>query len=456
MKKTLLFIAVLLVFIAALPFIGNKLVEESLETQIQSLNKHGIKLEQSSVNRSYLHTKRDYTFLVEDVDKFLVYLSKYSKYQVPSTLNAIAEGVKIGADLEYSNIPFTKAIKLDIYLLSLSKELNESLLQEDPGFYKYIKEFLQNKGFLHHIDYDIVSQDFNGYIKNIDESYTLQDKTKLILKLQNTTYSGNGTLLAPKIFISNIDTLILKATNNSEVLQASLEGFSSIANFDSLSEYATEAKVQNIEINSTNIDEVIMMNLENLFFQVHSKENNTTVQVNTKNSLENLYFNSSDVTLQANKLNYDLTFDEMDRRSLKELSYLVSKISKRDISVLSDEIYESAVDLLAHGMIIKVNDISMNKLEVDGENLDGLKMQAQTRFKEDENLATLIYFSPLLGLKNLDTNIKLKLSKKIFQRFTQNFPMLTFVRPYAKEENKNLIYEIVLSDQEFKINGKGL
>ena len=167
MKKFIIFIVVAILLAAALPIIGNKLVENSIEDRLTTLGSYGLEVSKAETTSSYLNTKKHFEFLLRDGDKFIEYLNKYSDQQIPPYVNAAFEGVLIGADVEYSNIPLSRALTVDIYPLSLSKNMMSSIKENDLDFYNYFEKFLHSKGVLYHINYNIVSEDFDGFLVDL-------------------------------------------------------------------------------------------------------------------------------------------------------------------------------------------------------------------------------------------------------------------------------------------------
>lgn len=250
MKKIIIFIVVAVILAAVLPIIGNKLVENSLDDRLTTLSSYGLEVSKAETDSSYLSTKKHFEFLLRDADKFVAYLNKYSDQQIPPYVNAAFEGVLIGADIEYSNIPLSKAVTINIYPLSLSKNMMSSIKEDDLDFYNYLEKFLHSKGVLYHINYNIVSEDFDGYIQDIQESHTLKDGTKLSLNLLSATFSGNGELIAPNSIISNIQTINMEIDSAKTKVTFSLDGFSSSSSFESRSTYISGGKLKKFKISS--------------------------------------------------------------------------------------------------------------------------------------------------------------------------------------------------------------
>ncbi len=457
MKKTniLISLAVGVLLLAALPIIGNQFTQKVLEEKINTLKANGVTVQNETTDSSYLLTKRHYEFLVQDSDKFIDYLNNYSSEQLPSYVDSLVDGVVIGSDMEYSNLPFSKAVAVDIYPMRLSKDIQKVIKDEDEKFYTYIEKFLQKKGALYHINYNILSQDFDGYLKDIKETYTLEDSTKISLELLNTLYHGNGKLIAPNLLISSIESITLDVLKKEDKLNFILKDFSSSANFESQSTYLTSAKLNSFELIAKSIDNDIVFSSSNLNMNISSNTQGNNAQFFSKSSLDNLSINSKELNLKAEDFNYDISVDGLDKDALEEFRILTSKTQNNSSQSLENELQKSVVNLFSHGLVINIADFSLKSILLnDKEDLEGFKVQAVIAFKEDQNLAKKIGNSPMQIAQNIDASIKIKLSKKMFVKLVGVNSMVSIAESYAKEEGSNFIYEITFKNGELKVNNK--
>lgn len=458
MKKILIFLSFLILILLALPIIGNKYIEDALNSKIQELKANGVGVSSEIVDSSYLETSRHYEFYIQNPDKFISYLNSYPDEQLSAYVELFLEGALVGSDLKYSNLPFMKALMIEIYPLSLSSKMKEELEIKDLAFSKEIDSFLKDKGVLYHLDYDILTQSFDGYIKDIDEEYTLQDSSKLVLKLQNALYSGEGELIAPKILKTKIETISLKLSKQSELIDFQLHNFINSSKFESINTYTTTMSVQNIDINiSAMSDEDILLSAKDFATDIRANAEGKNARVSMKSSLKDLHINSKDVDFQSSSFKYGIALREMDKDSLSELRVVLSKLKYHSPTVLEDELNNALILLLSRGMKIDVDELSLNDIVLDNtQNLESISLQSTLNINEDKNLALKVNYAPLLLLSTVDTNIKLKLSKKIFALISASFPMLQVTRAYAKEDAANLIYELTFQNGKLKINGKAL
>ncbi|MDD3059729.1 MAG: hypothetical protein PHW94_02160, partial [Sulfurimonas sp.] len=211
MKKLLVLLFVFVLVAAALPIIGNKLISSALDEKIELLHDNGIDVQNTRVDSSYLQTKRHYEFLLQDSEKFFVYLNQSSHGEIPSYVQDVIDGVLLGADVSYSNVPFINNIVVDIYPIKLSSKTMDTLKESDQNFYDFVSAFLAKKGILYNLQYDMISEDFSGYVKDINESYIENDGTNLKFSLFGMSYEGSGNLIAPNILSSQMQNISIEA-----------------------------------------------------------------------------------------------------------------------------------------------------------------------------------------------------------------------------------------------------
>ncbi len=458
MKKILIFLTLIVLTIAILPIIGNSVVEETLNTKLQTLQEHGIDIAKVDTDSTYLLTKTHYEFLLRDADKFLEYLSKYSDKQLPPYTDAMLEGIIIGGDLQYRNFPFSKAVCIDIYPLSLSTGMIDEIKKEDLDFYKYIDSFLQGKGILYHINYNVISKDFDGFLKDINESYTLKDSSEVSLELTDALYHGNGDLIAPTQLISSVEKIVLKIANDELDVDFNLNGFSSSSNFESQSTYLTSSQLDNLEFSISTIDDNLTLRSSKLNFNLSSNTQGPKAQMFAKSSFKDLTLKSKELNLKFSEFNYDISLDDIDKDSLEEFRVLLSKVRNgTQNDAFEEKIRNSLYKVLSYGARLDIADFSFKKIVLnEKENLEGLTLISSLVLHEDKNFAKKMTYFPIAIVQSIDTNIKLKISKKIFAKMLELNQMVSILQEYAKDEGSSVVFEIIFKNGEFRINGKAL
>lgn len=456
MKKVLAFLALVVVIFALLPIMGNKLVEEELANKVEVLVSYGVEVSKSTTDSSYLNTKKHYEFLVKDTEKFVQYLSQFSDAQLPPYVNAMVDGVLVGVDIKYSNIPISDGLLIDIYPLSLSKKMMENLENDDKDFYKYFKNLLQNKGVLYHINYNVVNSGFDGYIQDINEEYVLKNKSKVTLKLLNASFEGSGLLIAPDSLTSKIETVIFTLTEGGEEFNVLLKGLSTASTFESQSTYASSARLKTIEVTikgSSAKDAIVKV--DDLHINASANTQGEKAEYNVKTSCKELDINAQSSNLQAYDFNYDISLTNVDKDSIEELRVLVSEASGSSSPESEEKIKASAVNVISKGLSLVIADFSLAQIAVNkAEKIKGFSLKAKLDLQEDADVAGKIKNSPVMLAQNIDLDVKFRLSKALFTLLNKQAPMSALANNYAKEEGEDLVFDIQFNKGQLTLNGK--
>lgn len=456
MKKILVMLFVIALLAAAVPIIGNKLVENALSEKIELLSANGIEVKHTISDNSYIKTKKHYEFLLRDSNKFLAYINQDSYSEIPSYLHDIIDGILLGADVTYSNIPFMNAITVDAYPMALPLKMMDEIQKEDAGFYAYINAFFLKKGILYHIEHDIVSKDFSGYIKDIDEHYSLKDGTNLTIVLSGMNYNGIGDLIAPNILNSKIDIISLKALKDLVEVKFDLTEFSSASEFESKSRYSSSVNLGNIGLAIKGDDNVSLYS-KNIKMSIASDTQESFGQIYLQSSFKEMGIQTKEFNAKMHDFNYDISLGGLDKDALEELQDIMIQAKNTPSNSFELQIRESFIKLLSRGVTLGIDDLSFKNLLLnDAKDLNGVSIHSQIFFKEDPALANKLLYTPALLIQNLDTDIRIKISRAIVNKINESTPMAAPILEYAKEDGENLVFEILFRKGELLINGRVL
>lgn len=457
MKKSIIVVVVLLVAIALLPLIGNTLIKQRIDTQISSLKTVGLEIKSDVSSETYLHTSRHFEFLLKDSKAFVSYLNKYSKKQIPPYVNALLNGVVIGSDVEYLNLPFAKSFKVDLYPLTLSPKIADSLRQNDIKFYNYLEKFLQSKGILYHINYNLINSDFDGYMKDVDANQTLSNGMQMALKLQKVNFEGNGELIAPDRIQTKIKTLNIDLLDENQHIKLFLKKFASSSNFESQSTYLTSAELKELTMKIDSKSEDTNLSVKNFKVNASSNAQGEAVELESKSSMDSLNFHSRVLSVDMKKFHSAIAVNGLSKEVFKKLSTLLAQNQVNNSLGHIEAMKKSIIELVAQGFVLNIADFSVDKLSVnDAKDMDGFTLQSTITMKKDASLAQKIQLSPLLAIGSLDLKSKIALSKEFLALVVKNQALAQKIESYAKVEHNRLLYDISFIDAKTTINGKAL
>ncbi|MDQ7068958.1 MAG: hypothetical protein Q9M40_13890 [Sulfurimonas sp.] len=367
------------------------------------------------------------------------------------------EDILIGVDIKYPNLPFAKAFEVEIYPMKLSPKMSEELKEEDKNFYKYIENFLLNKGVLYHIEYNLINEDFKGYIKDIDENYTLQDSTKLRLLLQKATFKGSGELLAPKELSSKVKSFEFDVVKNERSFNILLHKFKSSSNFESLHTYVTSVDVESLLLKLKEIDADVTISMKKLRTNASSNDQDLKTQLNSKTSIKSLEYSSLESKFSMKKFNFDIALNALEKKKYENLMGILSDTNNALSPKSSQKLQKAIVELLSKGVVLEIADFSVKEFSTEVyKNIKGFEMHSTLRVIEDKNLAQKIQISPVLAIGDLSLVSEIRISKELYTKLKENNIMLTRMDGYEKEDGDDYIFALEFVDTQASINGKSI
>lgn len=457
MKKIVIALGIIVLIAAALPIIGNSYMQGTIDTRVQEFESYGLKSKNTQTDSSYLSTKKHFEFVLENADNFIAYLNQYADQQVSPYANAMLKGMVVGADLEYSNLPFSKDMILDIYPLSMSPEMAENLQKQDMNFYTYLKKFLQEKGILYHINYQILSEDFKGYVKDINEKYLLHDGTEFELFLKDTTFEGNGKLIAPNRLTSKLKELHLYINQSKENVLFNLKNLQTSTSYKSKNTYLSSAAAKDFNFSVQSGSDNIAFDTADIKISASSNTQGEFAELNSKSSVKSMSLKSNELNLNIDNFNMDLALDSLDKASFQESIELGSQMKGTNDKLLQEKLLAAVSRLMSKGFVFNIVDFSISNITLDNSQaLGGFKVQSQTSFQADQDFMKKLQISPLLLIQNMKNLTNIRVSNEIYAKLTKERPLPPQMSAYIKKDGNDYVLDISYFNGELKMNGKTL
>jgi len=453
MKKILLLVVIIA---AILPLIGNKLIQSTLDEKIKLLSSNGVEVEKTTLNSGYFTTNMHYEFIVKDSKKYITYMNQYADKQIPAYVDMMIEGMQVGLDLEYSNILFNDSVQIDIYPLSLSNKTAIDLQKDDKEFYEYITNFLKIKGLLYHINYNISSENFDGYIKDIDEEHIFQDGTHTKVIINNMIFSGSGSLFHPNKMDTTLQKIIIKSINDKETLDLVVQNVKSSSVFKTKTTYSTTASVDKLDLKTKASDEA-EVHLKELSLALSSDTESDKAHFSSKSSFKELTFDTSTSDLALFDFNYFVNLKDIDKKSFEELSVLLPKLQNNPSKELQEKISNLLFAIIAKGFVLDLKDISLGKISRDSKKaVDAFSLKALLTIKEDAKLINKTKIRPSQITKNTDLEALMKISKNFFKMMNKEIPLSMIAGGFAKEVKNDYVFDIKFKNSKLIVNGKAI
>ncbi len=449
MKKTTLILTLIIILVILLfPFLGNSFMQKLIDENIQLLQSQGLVLKKSTKETGYLNTKEHFEFVLQDTQALQNFLRSYTKSGMPRAAEKVFQGARIGADVAYSNIPFSKAVTVEVYPLRLSDRLMQEMKKNNPKAYKYFREFLDAKGFLYHVEYNVLSNDFNGFIKDIDEYYSVKKSANVRMQLEGARFRGEGNLFAAEHLTFEIKTMKLALQDALNRLSFEINNLQNRSKFASFSHYTTETKVFQTNFLMQTPQDDINITVQNADMRSSSSsEKNDKVALHSKSFIDTLVFHSNRLNFSLKTFNSDISVEGLDRQSYERFSQLLAQ---------SKEIKQQALlAMLAHGLHVKVSDLSFENITLNKvEELGSMKIQSDVTIAQDKDFASKLKVSPLGLLANVEMNMQIRVAKALYLKMIEDTPLASVIVSYVKQDADNVYFDVVFKNTKLLVNDR--
>jgi hypothetical protein len=453
MKKSVILVAILITAISLLPIVGNSFMKTTIDERLLELKGYGLETKRDEASSNYLNSSRHFEFFLKDSQAFTDFLRNYSQKQIPPYVNAMVAGALIGVDVEYGNLPFAKQLSVEIYPLELSPNFADSLKDYDIDFYKFVDGLLKSKSVAYHINYNMINKNFDGFIKDLNENYAFKDGAKLSLDVSGAIFKGKGRIVAPDRISSSIKRINFNVQDGKTNLTLNMLGLSGSSNFESANTYLSSADLASLELSMSASDENLSFEALKIKVNVSSNAQGDKVELDSKSSAKEFSFRSSQGDVKIQNFRSDFALDGLDKAAFEKLTHLASRAN--NAQSVDKELFESAIDLIAKGLEIKIPELSVNNVALNGSrNLKGFELRSDIRVIEDKDLISKINISPILASENIDMELKIKLSAEIYAELLDGVPLTSVIENYAKQDGENVVFNITFKDEKLRINEK--
>lgn len=151
----------------------------------------------------------------------------------------------------------------------------------------------------------------------------------------------------------------------------------------------------------------------------------------------------------------DTTIANLDIKSYKEL---IKLIQENPTNYTEDpKLFPLLTELLtAKGISINIDNLSVDKLIVKGQDMGHGKITAKVSLKNDPQLAQMIAMNPLMALSALQVEANIKLSQEMFNAVMKDKRAFMLGMLPQKKVGDMIVYDISFKDGNLLVNGQPL
>ncbi|MEA1880750.1 MAG: hypothetical protein U9N11_08910 [Campylobacterota bacterium] len=432
MKKILVPAIVLLLAVAIYYFtIGSSQATAQMKQQINnelaSIASEGFSVQ----NREVTEEKEHFILSFDDPQKITAFFKKHNSPLTLEDAEAL-KGLKLGVDIAYLANAYSSA-SFDLYPVTLPTSIITALQTDNKKVLEALQSIIDRKVLLAHIDVNKVGTGFKGYIKDINETIDTDVNTKL--SLQSMTFSGD------------IDNNKVKSTHYA------LKSIAySIADAFDFTVLGVEGSHQ-AQANDTYSAQKILLEGGDFTYALHtltgkasaSSENNLT-----STSLE-MHVASIDMIEKRDHdkiedVNLNIHVKNLNNEAFERLQTLDPEDEKAVLATLQE--------LISHGVVFDIKNISANSVETQGSKLGGFKFFATVSLDKSLNVSQAKN-NPMSTLSALDAHLNLSVNSGLFALIAQQpQAMIALMMMPPKNDGDNKVYDLKVKDGNVVINGK--
>lgn len=409
-------------------------LKQKLYAQLTEVRANGFTLS----NRKKETEKEHFLIRLDDPAKASAYLAEKG-IRITAEEAAELKGVTLGVDLTYLG----GSIALDLYPVTLPAALHTALAQENgKELLAQFEGMLKEKTLLVHVEADHSGSTFTGTLKDINA--TLEGKKEVTLLLQGFDFSGT---VKQKQIVELVQTLQTMHFSIEGDINRSIYGLEHHYTLTgpSVYDYQETYRIKKIQMDDT---PEAALQAEGLFMLAISRAKDRSAEENFRVEVEDgaLLFEREHVGMKNFFL--DMHISNIDIHALESLQKAVPYNKE-----VMDALERNILSVPIH---ISIPTLSVEKLVLDGKEIEGFSLQADMALDSASDIARF-GIDPAQALAKMDADIELTLSKELLELIIKEpEAMLLYMTYRPKSVSDTHIYTIEIKDGLMKINGKAL
>ncbi len=414
----------------------NKELKHQLDTELSTMQQNGFVIE----TRNSIPQKEHFVIDFDDPKKMVAYFKRIGSKATVQDIEAL-KGLKMGVDITYQPDLYS-ALSIDLYPLTLPDSVhNAAEDDEEKKVLAQIEKMLAQKKVLMHIDLRKDLSTFKGYLKDIHE--TLRNNSESVtLSMKGTTF--DGTLKKGALSTLN-QKIALLGMESSDGIKAVADKTITTYTSTGPSPYDMDANytVAKITVAKQGQEELV---LNNLSISTSEKEQNGLLSSSVIATIAKSTMQGQGQTVGMEQIVFDARTDNLDAKALEVLQTSDPEQNKAAFNAALKQ-------LLSKGVKVTVNKFAVGNIVDNGKKLGDIEMNAALNLAPGVDF-TQIEANPMFLLGAIDATTTLSLSETIASMIAKDpRAMMVMMLIPPKEEKGKKVYNLILKDGKFTVNG---
>jgi len=408
--------------------------KQRIDRELDILQQNGFSVKERKSDKR----KEHFIVSFDEPEKIIHYLNIHGTEMTIEEARALKD-LQIGIDATY--LPeSSSALSLDLYPVSLPKNMLEDLNDEEKQLIDHIKKMFERRALLLHIDFDRLFSGFKGYIRDINETIE-EESQKVTIAAKGMTFKGSIEKGEIRRFSQKITLLSLDAGKELQARIDHISGSYLITGttlYDATSHYHTGSIMLKTEPN-------IQIHIENIDNTIKNRVNNGLAQSSMKNKAGLIEISHAQQRYSIREIILDLTLDNLDIGVLEALQ----KTDPED----EVRIRQLTQQLLSKGIVLTLSDLSVGKITEKGIETEGFEMNGSIAIDKSLNINAASQ-NPMLALNALQIRTHISISNELYSLIVEDPRAMIFMMmaPPASQKGRK-IYDMDFSNGKLKVNG---
>ncbi len=415
-------------------------IKTKLDTEIQQLQSSGFKVEkqESSEKRAEL------MITVDEPQKVQQYLLAQGESVSLEDLKQL-QGMRFKMKLEY--LPTVKdALAMDIYLDALPNNITKDLgIDQNSSTIQSIKKMLKEGKVMAHVNINKLLSSFDGYVKDIDQTFKEEQKTHLLLK--GLTFKGKMDENEITTFSQKLETLAFEVDDEVKMTLSDIE--TAIETSDTKTDIDYQINAIDLNINA---EKKLDLKFKEITGDSKDIKRAKLLDNQSQFKIVSITFNDAGKESLLHDIQINSTTKNVDIKALEELqSYSAEKES-------NPEPFKAFVPILKaftqSDLSMDISKLSIGSITTEGKTFDGINLSSQLKLNKDFKWEG-VEANPMLLMKLPDVKANIALSNELFNMMAKT-PQAMMIMMMAQPVDKNgtKVYDIEFNQGSLKLNGK--
>ncbi len=407
----------------------------AVDRELKTLQKSGFTIEDRNISKDSEHFIIHYA----DSKKIAKYLnSKNIEMSVDNSREF--EGMRLATDIHYLDGLYS-AISVDLYPISLSNELVESLSVADK---KTMERIIKEKIVLLHVDINKLFNSFRGALKDIDTTIVSSD--------DNFTISSKGVKFGGD-FDKNILISSYQKINRAEVtskvgLRLLIDSSNgSYERGDTAYEYSSSYEIKSLV---AQLGKSIKLSIDDIDIKSDGKTKDNMASISYSMKVSKVDIIQPDGNYMLNGIDNLMSVENFSTEALEKLT----KVDRSD----KEAVARVMEHLLSKDLTLKVDRLSIKEIKEPShkEAIDGFQINASSNIIKPIDFVALKQ-NPISIVDYIGAKVHIELSDKLYivlQKRPEMMILAMILKPISKKDK--MLFDLDYTSGSLLINGRPL